>query len=130
MKNKKIIIAVIALVAVIGIMVGIWFATRPKTQEGSKAISVTVVHADGSSKDFTYQTDEEYLGAVLTAEGLISGFEGEYGLVIEVVDEEEAVWDKNGAYWALFVGEEYATTGISTTPVTDGGSYKLVYTLG
>lgn len=128
MKNKKLIIAAIALVAVVGVLLGVWMMNRPQTAEGTKAYTVTVVHSDGSEKVFSYTTDEEYLGAALVAEGLISGDEGPYGLVIVTVDGEDAVWDKDNAYWSLYVGEEYAVTGISETPVNDGDSFKLEYT--
>ena len=53
MKNKKLIIAIIAVVAVIGLMLGVYFATRPETQQGSKSITVVVVHEDGTEKTFT-----------------------------------------------------------------------------
>lgn len=130
MKNKKIILAVIALVAVAAIFLGVYFATRPATAGGSKAITVTVVHADGSSKDFTYRTDAEYLGELLAAEGLIQGDETQYGLTVHTVDGEKASWEENQSYWALYIGEEYAMTGVSQTPVTDGAVYKWVYTIG
>ena len=130
MKNKKLIVIALALVVVVGALLGVYMATRPETAAGSKTITVTVVHADGSSKDFTYHTDEEYLGPVLMAEGLVVGEMGPYGLMISAVDGEEAVWEVNSAYWALFIGEEYATSGADTTPVYDGSAFKLEYTLG
>lgn len=130
MKNKKLWIAVIALAAVIALLVGVYVSTRPATSEGAKTFTVTVVHADGSSKDFTYHTDEEFLAPVLVAEGLVVGTEGPYGLTIDTVDGETASWDANQSYWALYIGEEYATTGASTTPVNDGDHFKLVYTIG
>lgn len=130
MKNKKLIIGILALVAVVAVLVGVYAATRPETAVGDKTITVTVVHKDGTSKDFTYNTDAEYLGAVLTAEELVTGYEGEYGLVIESVDGETADWNVDQSYWALYVGEEYATTGAGTTPVYDGSVFKLVYTIG
>lgn len=99
----------------------------PKT-EGMASITVTVVHADGSSKDFTYQTDEEFLGPLLLSEGLIEGEDGPYGLVIARVDGEQAIYETDKAYWALYEGEEYALQGIDTTPIVDGATYKLVYT--
>lgn len=126
-KNTKIILAIVALVAVIGIFLGIYFVTRPETQQGAKTITVTVIHKDGSEKSFTYHTDEEYLDKVLIAEGLIEGYTGQYGFVVEKVDGEAAVWEADSAYWSLYVGEEYATTGISETPVYDGSVFKLIY---
>ena len=130
MKNKKTILAAVALVAVIAIFAGVFFATRPQTNQGAKAITVTVVHGDGSQAEFAYRTDEEYLGTVLLAEGLVEGEEGPYGLNIHAVDGETASWEENQSYWALFIGEDYATTGADGIVLTDGGVYKLVYTIG
>ena len=127
MSKKTIIIAIVALVALIGILLGVYFVTRPETQEGEKTFTVIVVHKDGTEKTFQYRTDEEYLDQVLLAEGLIEGYQDQYGLVIEKVDGEAAVWETDSAYWSLYIGEEYATTGISATPVYDGSVFKLVY---
>ena len=130
MKNKKMLVIVLALVVVVGVMLGLYAATRPDTAAGAKTFVVTVVHGDGSSTEFTYNTDEEYLGPVLLAEGLVEGEMGPYGLMISAVDGEEAVWEVNSAYWALFIGEEYATSGADTTPVYDGSVFRLEYTIG
>lgn len=83
MKNKKLFIALVALVAIVAIVLGVYFATRPATSEGGKAVTVTVVHKDGSEKVFTYHTDEEYLGTVLVDEGLVEGEQSNYGLYIK-----------------------------------------------
>ena len=127
-KNTKIIIAVVAVVVVIALFVGVYFGTRPETTQGAKTYTVEVIHADGSSKTFTYHTDEEYLGAALLAEGLIAGEEGPYGLTVITVDGEDAVWDTDNAYWGIVVNGEYGTTGIDLTPVNDGDAFQLVYT--
>ncbi len=126
MKNKKLILAIIALVAVIAVLAAVYFLTRPQTQQGTKTVTITVIHADKSEKSFTYHTDEEYLDKVLRAEGLIEGYEDQYGFVVEKVDGQEANWE-NGVFWSLYIGEEMATTGISQVVVTDGAVYKLVY---
>lgn len=128
MKNKKLILAAVALVAIVALMLGVWFATRPEAQQGAKTYTVTVVHSDGTEKTFTYHTDEERLEPALLAEGLIAGEEGAYGLTVITVDGEDAVWDADSAYWCLYIGEEYATTGVRDTYVYDGSSFKLVYT--
>ena len=129
MKNKKTVLAVIALVAVIAIFAGVYFATRPEAAQGAKAITVTVVHADGSSKDFQYRTDAEKLGAFLEEKGLIDSQGADEGM-FHTVDGEKADWNVNQSYWAFYLGEDYAMTGIYDTPITDGAVYKLVYTLG
>ena len=129
MKNKMIWIGAVALCLVIALMVGIWFVTRPETQQGSKTITVTVVHADKSEKVFTYHTDAEYLGELLYAEKLIQA-EGMDEGMFNIVDGEKADWNENKSYWSLYEGEEYAMQGVDTTPIKDGDSFKLVYTLG
>ena len=130
MKNRKLLLGAVGLLVLIAVLAGVYFAARPATQTGAKTIAVTVVHSDGSEKRFTCHTDEEYLGPVLLAEGLAEGEQGPYGLTIYMVDGEKADWNENQSYWALYVGEEYATTGADSTPVTDGDSFKLVYTIG
>lgn len=128
MKNKKIVIALIALVAVVGLMLGIWTATRPQTNTQTKTITVTVVHSDGAEKNFTYVTDAGKLSEVLLAEGLVTGYASEqYGFTIESVDGVSADWATDGAYWALYVGDEYAITSAAGIELTDGGVYRLVY---
>lgn len=129
-KNKKLIIALVAVVAVIALFIGIFVATRPETTQGSKTITVEVIHSDASANTFTYHTDEEYLGPVLSANGLIVNEDGPYGIFIVEVDGERAVYEEDGAYWCLLIGEEYAMTGADNTPINDGDSFKLVYTLG
>lgn len=127
-KNTKLIIAVIALVVVIAALLCVYAVTRPETSQGAKTFTVEVVHADGSTRTFEYHTDEEYLGAVLLAEGLIAGEESQYGLTIITVDGEDAVWETDNAYWAIMVNGEYGTNGVDTTPVNDGDVFQLVYT--
>jgi hypothetical protein len=129
-KNTKLILGIVALVVVIAALLGVYLATRPETSQGAKTFTVEVVHADGGSKTFTYHTDEEFLGVVLETEGLIKGEMGPYGLTIFEVDGELAVWEENGAYWAIFVNGEYGMTGVDTTPVNDGDAFKLEYTRG
>ena len=94
-----------------------------------KTITVTVVRKDGTSKDYVYQTREEFVGPVLEADGLIEGNAGPYGMEITKVEGVQAIYTEDKAYWAVYEGEEYALQGIDTTPAVDGGVYKLVYTL-
>lgn len=130
MKNKKLILAVAALVAVVALFLGVWFATRPETTQGAKTITVTVVHKDSTEKIFTYHTDEEYLGPVLVAEGLIQGDNGDFGIMIHTVDGEKADWNVDQGWWQLLVGEESAMTGADSIPIADGDTFTLVYTIG
>ena len=130
MKNKKLVITIAVIVVLVAALLAVYAATRPAAAAGGKTITVTVVHADGTSKDFTYQTDAEYLGEVLVAEGLVEGEDSEYGLYITKVDGEDAIYEKDGSYWALYEGDAYANQSADQTPLTDGGTYSLVYTIG
>ena len=128
--NKKVLLAVVALVLVAAVMVGVYFATRPEGIDGSKSITVTVVHKDGTSKDFPCKTDEQYLGPVLLDEKIVEGYMGDYGLYITAADGESADYSVDQGWWALYVGEESATTGADAVAIEDGGVYKVVYTVG
>ena len=130
MKNKKLILAIVALVVVVAAFAGIYLATRPETSRGDKTITVTVVHKDGTERNFVYQTDEEYLGPVLVAESLVNGTQGEFGLYFDTADGEKADYSVDQGWWAIYVGEEMATTGADGIAIADGGVYKLVYTIG
>ncbi len=122
---KKLLAVLLSLMLVVS-----FFGCAPKTNPGEKSFTLVVVHGDGAEKEFSYVTEEEYLGTVLQAEGVIEGSEGPYGMMISKVDGESAVYEVDGAYWAVYEGEEYAMQGIDKTPIVDGGVYKLVYTKG
>lgn len=130
MNNKKLILAAIALVAIIAVLVGVYLATQSgPAAAGAKAITVTVVHSDGTEKVFHYNTDAEKLGAYLEEQGLIESQGADAGM-FHTVDGEKADWNVNQSYWAFYLGEDYAMTGIYDTDIADGGIYKLVYTIG
>ena len=130
MKNKKMIIVAIALLACVAAMLGIFMATRPDTVAGGKVITVTVVHKDGSEKVFNCITEEEYLGKVLVNENIVVGSYGEFGLYFDTADGEKADWNVDNGWWQVFDGEEAAMVGSDQIPIVDGGTYKLVYTIG
>ena len=129
-KNGSLIAGAVAILVLIAVFAGIWSATRPATSEGAKTITVEVVHKDESSKTFTYHTDVEYLGEVLQSEGLVKGEQGDYGLYMTEVDGEAAVYETDGAYWAFYQDGEYASQSVDQTPINDGDSFSLVYTVG
>ena len=128
MKNKKIVIAAVALVAVIAIMAGVFLMNRPQAVEGAKAVTIEIIHKDGSTKKLEYNTDAEFLADLLLEKELVTGYASEeFGFTIESVDGVTADWAVDGAYWALYEGEEYATTSAAGIALTDGGVYQLIY---
>ena len=130
MKNKKMILIAVALLTCVAAMLGIFLGTRPETVTGTKTITVTVVHKDGSEKVFTCPTEEEYLGKVLVNENIVVGSYGEFGLYFDTADGEKADWNVDNGWWQVFIGEEAAMTGADQIPITDGDTFKLVYTIG
>ena len=122
--NKKTLLAVAALAVAAALMLGLWYFTRPETQAGDKTVVVEVVHADGNSREFSYQTNEEYLGVLLLEEKLAEGEEGAYGLFITTVDGETAQ-DGLRQWWCITKGGERVDTGADTTPIADGDHFEL-----
>jgi hypothetical protein len=63
------------------------------------------------------------------ADGLeFSGQESEYGMMVEIVNGESAVYDKDKAYWSFMVNGEVCNNGIDTQPIEDGDEFQIVYT--
>jgi len=129
MSKKKLIILLTVFILVIIGMAALVKGTKPETVAGEKEITVTVVHGDGSSKEFTYHTDEEFLGPVLLSDGLIVGDDGEFGIFIHTVDGEE-IDSNNQEWWCLTKGGESVMTGADTTPIASGDSFELTLTVG
>ena len=122
MRGKKAWLPAAALVVVALLLLGIWYVNRPQGQAGEKTITVEVVHADESSREFTYQTSEEFLGPVLVQEGLVQGEESTYGLFITTVDGETA---EGNQWWCITQDGQMVETGADTTPIADGDHFEL-----
>ena len=59
-----------------------------------------------------------------------SGTEGDYGLMIDTVNDVKADFNVDGAYWSIYVNGEFGNYGIDDQPVTDGDTYGITYTKG
>lgn len=128
-KQSKIILGVVALVVVIAVLLGVYYATRPDTTEGAKALSIVVVHGDGTEANFEIHTDAEYLDEALMENEIASGSDSDYGLYITTVDGETAD-DSQQQWWCITKGGEMLMTGASETPIADGETYELTLTTG
>lgn len=93
--------------------------------EGQKSFSFEVVLADGTIKKYLIHTDETTVGAALLALELIAGDDGDYGLYVKTVDGVTADYDTDGTYWAFYINDEYASTGVDTTDIVENGSYAF-----
>ena len=97
--------------------------------EGETTIYVTVKDMDGTVTKFQVNTDATTVGEALLAVELIAGDESDYGLYVTSVNGITADWDTEKAYWAFYIGEEYAQTGVDATEIVAGTEYSFVKTV-
>lgn len=134
-KHKKSILLVCLLLAAAAVLALVFhFASAKNVQKGSKECSLTVTDDTGTSKTYECSTDAEYLRQLMdelsadqTQEFSYEGSEGQYGLFINTVNGLTADYDKDHAYWAIYVDGEYAQNGADTQPVNDGDKFELKY---
>lgn len=101
--------------------------TEPATNQQEvqeKSFTFEVVELDGTKKEFTVKySDEKSVGEALVNEGLISGSNGQYGLMVETVNGQKYTYDEDKVYWAFYVDGQYAMTGVDSTPIEEGKVY-------
>lgn len=100
-------------------------AQTSSAQNGEVKFNFTVVDPLGEEKSFEITTDKATVGEALLEEGLIAGEDGPYGLYVKTVNGTTLDYDTDGMYWAFYVDGEYATGGVDTTDVSDGGNYAF-----
>jgi hypothetical protein len=133
MKNKmKIIIPALLFLAVIAVFVTVYITTRPKPSEetaGAKKITVLVVVPDQETKEFTIQTDADFLRQALDQEKLIGGNEGEFGFYITEVNKIKAD-DSKQQWWCITKRGEEIFYGVDEILIMDGDQYELTLKTG
>ena len=95
--------------------------------EGSKTVTVRIEDPE-KSVTFTIHTDKSTVGDALVEHGIISGDEEAYGLYVKVANGKRADFERDGAYWAFYVDDDYAMSGVDLTDIEEGVLYRLVYT--
>lgn len=95
--------------------------------EGSKTVTVKIEDTE-KSVTFTIRTDKETVGDALLEHGLIDGEVSTYGMYIKSANGTVADYDVDQSYWTFYIGDEYAMTGVDTTPIEEGVIFRLVYT--
>ena len=133
MKNKKRVLVVLLIVALVACMALAYNKFREKPVEGSKEITIEVVDSEEKSTVYELETDVEYLQEAmdeLAEKGLTYGGEDtEYGFSVYTVNGEEADFNVDASYWAFYVNDEYCNYGISEQPVEDGDKFAIIYTV-
>jgi len=130
MKNKRLFAALAILCVLAAVMAAVWQLNTPAGKNGVKAFTVEVIHGDGSTATFECESDLEFLGEYLLEVNLIEGTEGAYGLFVDTVNGEIAVYADNSAWWQLFCNGEVSQVGVDNVPIQDGSTYTWSYTIG
>ena len=90
-------------------------------------VYLTVTLPDGTQTRQELNSAKSTLGEVLRDYGLIEYDEN--GIIVKVAGVE-ASWDNDNAYWAFFIGEDYAMHGPDDEILADGNEYEFRYTKG
>ena len=143
MKNvmkSKVVLSILALVLIVAMAFSFSACgnndsdtnttTTQASGEAKKEASFVfkVVDLDGSEKSFDIKTDAKTVGEALVAEKLISGTEGDYGLMVDTVNGIKYDYTADDAYWAFYINGEMAMSGVDTTDVVEGTTYSFVAT--
>ena len=128
--NFRSVLSLVLVAAVVLMFAGCGQPTQePETPQNQqeiqeKSFAFEVVELDGTKKEFTVKYDDEKtVGEALVKEELISGSDGPYGLMVEVVNGQRYTYDDDKVYWAFYIDGEYAMTGVDSTPIEDGKVY-------
>ncbi len=129
-QNKTLLTTAIVLFIAVLVFFGIYQCFAPQATEGAKSIMIEV--KDNAQKTTTYvvHTDAEYLlDAMKDAPNLtFAGYESQYGLTLTTINGITADWEKDNAYWCIYVNGDIGNYGVSTQPVCDGDTFSLEYT--
>ena len=93
--------------------------------EGEKEFVLTIVDKEGEETGVEIHTDEETVGAALLDLGVIDGEDGDYGPYVKTVNGITADYETDGVYWAFYINDEYAQTGVDATTITEGADYSF-----
>ena len=131
-KKKGLLIGILATVILVALVVVLLFVNGvfgPKTKAGAKHVTLEVVNSAGEKTTYDVHTDAEFLRQVMDeTEGFsYSGTESDYGIMVEVINGEQAIYDQDNAYWSLYVNGEYGNYGADAQPVTDKDTYTWQY---
>lgn len=129
-KSRRYLLILTALIAALLLCVTACSKTAGTADEGTvKEVTLDVVQADGASTHYEASTQQEYLKGLLDeiAETGDFSYEESAGL-ITTVNDERADFNKDNAYWAIFVNDEYGQYGMNEQPVSDGDAFRLEYT--
>lgn len=128
MTNSKVVLSLLTLMLIVAMAFSGCGAADDTVGTGEKTFTFEVVELDGTKETFEVKTDAVIVGDALVENGLISGENGQYGLMVDTVNGQKYDYNDDGAYWAFHIDGEYAMTGVDSTPITDGTVYNFTAT--
>lgn len=93
---------------------------------GSTTFTLIVEHINDKKVTFTINTNKTILSDALVELELLEGHDSTYGLYIDAVNGVTHDYDTDQTYWAIYEGDNYASTGIDGITIVNGATYKLV----
>ena len=93
--------------------------------EGATVCYFLVVDGEGNETAFEIHTDKTTVGDALLEVELIAGEAGDYGLYVKTVNGITADYDVDQTYWAFYINNEMAMTGVDATDVEAGATYSF-----
>lgn len=120
-RYARILIAAALAIAAVALLIA-----AVRSGDGHKAVTVQVVHSDGTTAVFTYNTTADTLGEVLLHEGLVQGSTDSGALFVTTVDGETADLSQ-GSHWALLRNGALTDYGLDQAKLSDGDQFSLVY---
>ena len=100
-------------------------AETPSDAQSTVKFTFKVVDLEGKETTVEIDTAEKTVGAALLAKHLIAGDQSGYGLYVKTVNGVTLDYNTDKAYWAFYVGDAYAETGVDNTPITAGETYTF-----
>ena len=92
--------------------------------EGEKTFTLEFA-AEGKSITFTIKTNAKTVGDALLELNLLQGTPGNPGMYINKVNGIVADWNVDKTYWAFYIDGNYAMSGVDSTDIVNGTTYKL-----
>lgn len=94
--------------------------------QGQTEFFFCVSDVEGKETYYSISTDKTTVGEALMELELIDGEEGAFGIYVKTVNGITLDYDKDGMYWAFYIGTEMAPTGADMTEIVDGETYRFV----
>ena len=132
MKKTRILAAVLVILLIAASAITLWSCEKTDGNtlgKGATTFKLDIIDDKGETKTFTIKTDEKFLGDALLHEDVKLIVLDEYGMV-STANGLKAEWigDGSGGWWAVYIGEEMASVGVSDIEVKKDATYKFEYT--